>query len=220
MTIRVVLADDEPLLRTGFRMVLDAHDGFVVVAEAANGLEALSAAAAHGPDVVVMDVRMPEMDGIRATEGITRSHPHVRVLILTTFDLDEYVFAGLRAGASGFLLKNAPPGELVEAIRTVAAGNAVVAPRATRRLLDTFAHHLPAASGVPADERLALLTPRERDVMRAIAQGKSNQEIAADLHLSEATVKSHVSRILTKLGLRDRVQVAICAYQSRLVDQG
>ena len=139
MTIRVVLADDEQLLRVGFRMILDAHDDFEVVAEAANGREAIAAAAAHQPEVVVMDVRMPELDGIAATEAITREHPDVRVLILTTFDLDEYAFAGLRAGASGFLLKNAPPDELVAAIRTVAAGDAVVAPRVTRRLLDTFA---------------------------------------------------------------------------------
>lgn len=218
MTIRVVLADDEGLLRVGFRMILDAHDDFEVVAEAANGREAIAAADAHHPDVMVMDVRMPDVDGIGATEAITRDHPDVRVLILTTFDLDEYAFAGLRAGASGFLLKNAPPDELVAAIRTVAAGDAVVAPRVTRRLLDTFAQHMPTATQAARDQRLAQLTDRERDVLQTLALGQSNQEIAASLCLSEATVKSHVSRILAKLGLRDRVQAVIFAYQARLVE--
>jgi DNA-binding NarL/FixJ family response regulator len=218
MTIRVVLADDEQLLRVGFRMILDAHQDFEVVAEAADGSEAVAAAAAHRPDVVVMDVRMPELDGIAATEAIVGSHPDVRVLILTTFDLDEYAFAGLRAGASGFLLKNAPPDELVAAIRTVAAGDAVVAPRVTRRLLDTFARHIPTTTQLARDQRLAQLTERERDVLQALAVGQSNHEIAASLTLSEATVKSHISRILTKLGLRDRVQAVIFAYESRLVE--
>jgi DNA-binding NarL/FixJ family response regulator len=217
MTIRVVLADDEQLLRVGFRMILDAHADFEVVAEAATGREAIAAAATHCPDVIVMDVRMPELDGIGATETITRDHPEVRVLILTTFDLDEYAFAGLRAGASGFLLKNAPPDELVAAIRTVAAGDAVVAPRVTRRLLDTFAQHMPTTTPAVRDQRLAQLTDRERDVLRAISLGQSNQEIAASLCLSEATVKSHVSRVLGKLGLRDRVQAVIFAYETRLV---
>jgi DNA-binding NarL/FixJ family response regulator len=218
MTIRVVLADDEQLLRVGFRMILDAHGDFEVVAEARDGREAVAAAEAHRPDVIVMDVRMPEMDGIAATEAITREHPGVRVLILTTFDLDEYAFAGLRAGASGFLLKNAPPDELVAAIRTVAAGDAVVAPRVTRRLLDTFAQRIPTATQLARDERLAGLTDREREVLQAIALGQSNQEIAGSLFVSEATVKSHVSRILAKLELRDRVQAVIFAYETRLVE--
>ena len=218
MTVRVVLADDEQLLRVGFRMILDAHRDFEVVAEAGDGHAAVAAAAAHRPDVVVMDVRMPELDGIAATGTITRTHPEVRVLILTTFDLDEYAFAGLRAGASGFLLKNAPPDELVAAIRTVAAGDAVVAPRVTRRLLDTFAQRMPTASQAARDQRLDQLTDREREVLQAIALGQSNQEIAASLSLSEATVKTHVSRILAKLGLRDRVQAVIFAYESRLVE--
>jgi DNA-binding NarL/FixJ family response regulator len=218
MTVRVVLADDEQLLRVGFRMILDAHDGFDVVAEAATGREAVAATAAHRPDVIVMDVRMPDMDGIAATEAITRDHPRVRVLILTTFDLDEYAFAGLRAGASGFLLKNAPPAELVAAIRTVAAGDAVVAPRVTRRLLDTFAQRLPTTAQATQEARLAQLTDREREVLYSIALGRSNQETAAALCLSEATVKSHVSHILAKLGLRDRVQAVIFAYETRLVE--
>jgi DNA-binding NarL/FixJ family response regulator len=216
--IRVVLADDEPLLRVGFRMILDAHGDFDVVAEAANGTQAIAAAEAHQPDVVVMDVRMPEMDGISATQAITRNNPHIRVLILTTFDLDEYAFDGLRAGASGFLLKNAPPEELVAAIRTIAAGDAVVAPRVTRRLLDTFAQRMPTGAEVARDERLAQLTDRERDVLRALALGQSNQEIAVSLSVSEATVKTHISRILAKLDLRDRVQAVIFAYETRLVE--
>ena len=218
MTIRLVLADDEQLLRVGFRMILDAYDEFEVIAEAANGREAVAAAAAHRPDVIVMDVRMPELDGIAATEMITREQPDVRVLILTTFDLDEYAFAGLRAGASGFLLKNVPPDQLVAAIRTVAAGDAVVAPRVTRRLLETFAQRLPTAAQAARDQRLSQLTDRERDVLQAMAVGQSNNEIAASLCVSEATVKSHVSRILAKLGLRDRVQAVIFAYETRLIE--
>jgi DNA-binding NarL/FixJ family response regulator len=218
VTTRVVLADDEQLLRVGFRMILDAHGGFEVVAEASDGREAVAAAREHHPDVIVMDVRMPEMDGIAATEAVTNELPDVRVLILTTFDLDEYAFAGLRAGASGFLLKNAPPDELVAAIRTVADGDAVVAPRVTRRLLETFAARMPTETQQSRDARLEQLTDRERDVLEAIALGQSNQEIAASLFLSEATVKSHVSRILAKLGLRDRVQAVIFAYETRLVE--
>lgn len=218
MSIRVVLADDEQLLRVGFRMILDAHGDFDVVAEAATGREAIDAAAAHSPDVVVMDVRMPDLDGIAATGTIVRDHPGVRVLILTTFDLDEYAFAGLRAGASGFLLKNAPPDELVAAIRTVAAGDAVVAPRITRRLLETFASRLPTATQTSVDRRLAQLTEREREVLHALALGQSNLEIAASLTLSEATVKSHISRILAKLDLRDRVQAVVFAYETKLVE--
>jgi DNA-binding NarL/FixJ family response regulator len=218
MTIRVVLADDEQLLRVGFRMILDAHRDFEVVAEAGDGREAVAAAETHRPDVIIMDVRMPELDGVAATEIITREWPEVRVLILTTFDLDEYAFDGLRAGASGFLLKNAPPDDLVTAIRTVAAGDAVVAPRVTRRLLDTFAQRMPTATQASRDERLAQLTEREREVLQAMAIGQSNHEISASLHLSEATVKSHVSRILGKLSVRDRVQAVIFAYETRLVE--
>jgi DNA-binding NarL/FixJ family response regulator len=213
--------DDQSLLRMGFRMVLGAHEGMDVVGEAADGAEAVKAVAELKPDVVVMDVRMPVMDGVEATARITAEHPDVRVLILTTFDLDEYAFAGLRAGASGFLLKNVPPEELVAAIRTVASGDAVVAPRVTRRLLETFAESLPLPGGASGssepDERLAALTEREREVLSNLALGQTNLEIAAALHLSEATVKTHVSRILSKLGLRDRVQAVVFAYETRLV---
>ncbi|HEX3824906.1 MAG TPA: response regulator transcription factor [Mycobacteriales bacterium] len=216
--LSVLLVDDQPLLRLGFRMVLEAHEGLVVVGEAADGETAVAAALELCPDVIVMDVRMPGVDGIAATERITTAQPDSKILILTTFDLDEYAFAGLRAGASGFLLKDVPPDELVAAIRTVASGDAVVAPRVTRRLLDTFARDLPTASdSIEPDQRLDVLTDRERDVLGALALGKSNLEIAATLHLSEATVKSHVSRILAKLGLRDRVQAVIFAYETRLI---
>jgi DNA-binding NarL/FixJ family response regulator len=215
---RVLLVDDQSLLRMGFRMVLGAHDGMEVVGEAADGAEAIAAVAELSPDVVVMDVRMPVMDGVEATAAITAQHPDVRVLILTTFDLDEYAFAALRAGASGFLLKNVPPEELVAAIRTVASGDAVVAPRVTRRLLETFAEKLPMPTGDDQpDARLATLTDREREVLGNLALGQTNLEIAAALHLSEATVKTHVSRILSKLGLRDRVQAVVFAYETRLV---
>ncbi|HEX4432474.1 MAG TPA: response regulator transcription factor [Frankiaceae bacterium] len=210
--------DDQSLLRMGFRMVLGAHEGMDVVGEAADGAEAIAAVAELKPDVVVMDVRMPVMDGVEATAQITVQHPDVRVLILTTFDLDEYAFAALRAGASGFLLKNVPPEELVAAIRTVASGDAVVAPRVTRRLLETFAEKLPMPTGDDQpDTRLATLTDREREVLGSLALGQSNLEIAAALHLSEATVKTHVSRILSKLSLRDRVQAVVFAYETRLV---
>jgi DNA-binding NarL/FixJ family response regulator len=218
VSISVLLVDDQPLLRLGFRMVLDAHEGLHVVGEAADGEAAVRAASELLPDVIVMDVRMPGMDGITATAQITAAQPGSKILILTTFDLDEYAFAGLRAGASGFLLKDVPPDELIAAIRTVASGDAVVAPRVTRRLLDTFANLLPTTlAGTEPDQRLTALTDRERDVLGAMALGKSNLEIAASLHLSEATVKSHVSRILGKLGLRDRVQAVIFAYETRLI---
>src|SRR6201994_728251 len=202
----------------GFRMVLGAHEGMDVVGEAGDGAEAVKAVAELKPDVVVMDVRMPVMDGVEATALITAEHPDVRVLILTTFDLDEYAFAGLRAGASGFLLKNVPPEELVAAIRTVASGDAVVAPRVTRRLLETFAGSLPTPDAdEQPDDRLAALTEREREVLGSLALGQTNLEIAAALHLSEATVKTHVSRILSKLGRRDRVQAVVFVYETRLV---
>ncbi|MFF4416099.1 response regulator [Streptosporangium sp. NPDC001559] len=217
MTIRVLLADDESLLRMAFTMVLDAQPDMEAVGEAADGAEAVRLARTLRPDVVLMDVRMPGMDGIEATGRITRVSPSSKVLILTTFDLDEYAFAGLRAGASGFLLKNALPEELLAAIRNVAAGDAVVSPRITRRLLETFAHRLPHGEHPVFDERLERLTAREREVLVEVARGLSNTEIAAELHLAEATVKTHLGRILLKLELRDRVQAAVFAYESRLV---
>jgi DNA-binding NarL/FixJ family response regulator len=212
----VLLVDDEPLVRLGFSMVLAAHDDLQVVGEAGNGAEAVELAGRLRPDVVVMDVRMPVLDGVAATRRIVSAGLPSRIVVLTTFDLDEYAFAALQAGASGFLLKNTQPAELVAAIRTVARGDAVVAPRVTRRLLETFAGQLPAADRT-ADPRLARLTDREREVLVQVATGRSNAEIAAELTLSELTVKTHVGRILTKLGLRDRTQAAVLAYQERLV---
>jgi DNA-binding NarL/FixJ family response regulator len=212
----VLLVDDEPLVRLGFSMVLAAHDDLQVVGEAGNGAEAVELAGRLRPDVVVMDVRMPVLDGVAATRRIVSAGLPSRIVVLTTFDLDEYAFAALQAGASGFLLKNTQPAELVAAIRTVARGDAVVAPRVTRRLLETFAGQLPTADRT-ADPRLARLTDREREVLVQVATGRSNAEIAAELTLSELTVKTHVGRILTKLELRDRTQAAILAYRERLV---
>lgn len=219
--VRVLLVDDEPLLRMAFTMVLDAQADMAVVGEAGDGAQAVRMARRLRPDVVLMDVRMPGTDGIEATARIIEGCPESRVLILTTFDLDEYAFAGLRAGASGFLLKNALPEELLAAIRAVAAGDAVVAPRITRRLLEHFAHRLPApGEGAGEDERLGRLTAREREVLVEVGRGLSNTEIAGSLHLAEATVKTHLSRILVKLELRDRVQAVVFAYESRLVRPG
>ncbi|MDX6353562.1 MAG: hypothetical protein QOF98_465 [Streptomyces sp.] len=219
--IRVLLVDDEPLLRMAFSMVLDAQSDMSAVGEASDGEDALRKARALRPDVVLMDVRMPGTDGIEATARIVKEIPQSRVLILTTFDLDEYAFAGLRAGASGFLLKNALPEELLTAIRSVAAGDAVVAPRITRRLLEHFAHQLPSPGGTAetpgSDERLTRLTARERQVLIEVGRGLSNAEIAAGLRLAEATVKTHLGRILVKLVLRDRVQAVVFAYEARLV---
>jgi DNA-binding NarL/FixJ family response regulator len=212
----VLLVDDEPLVRLGFSMVLAAHDDLQVVGEAGNGAEAVELTGRLRPDVVVMDVRMPVLDGVAATRRIVSAGVPSRVVVLTTFDLDEYAFAALQAGASGFLLKNTEPAELVAAIRTVARGDAVVAPRVTRRLLETFAAQLPSADRT-ADPRLARLTDREREVLVQVATGRSNAEIAAELTLSELTVKTHVGRILTKLELRDRTQAAVLAYRERLV---
>lgn len=212
----VLLVDDEPLVRLGFSMVLAAHDDLRVVGEAGNGAEAVELAGRLRPDVVVMDVRMPVLDGVAATRRIVSAGLPSRIVVLTTFDLDEYAFAALQAGASGFLLKNTEPAELVAAIRTVARGDAVVTPRVTRRLLETFAGQLPTADRT-TDPRLARLTDREREVLVQVATGRSNAEIAAELTLSELTVKTHVGRILTKLELRDRTQAAILAYQERLV---
>ena len=214
--IRVLLADDQPLLRMGFRMILEAHEGLDVVGEAADGAQAVAAVTELEPDVIVMDVRMPGLDGIEATRRIVADRPETRILILTTFDVDEYAVEGLKAGASGFLLKDVPPAELVAAIHTVAEGDAVVAPTVTRRLLDRFIRGEVEEDGVDA-ARLEVLTPREREVLELIGLGHTNQEIAEQLTLSEATVKTHVSRILGKLGLRDRVQAVIFAYQTRLV---
>ena len=216
---RLLLADDQALIRMGFRMVLEAEDDLEVVGEADDGRSAVSQAVALRPDVVLMDVRMPGMNGIEATERIVAEAPEAKVLILTTFDLDEYAFAGLRAGASGFLLKNAEPAELVGAIRAVGAGDAVISPRVTRRMLEMFSDHLPATGEAPsgADPRLAELTPREVEVLKAVAEGLSNAEVADRLFLSEATVKTHVGRILAKLGVRDRVQAVILAYETKLV---
>jgi DNA-binding NarL/FixJ family response regulator len=212
----VLLVDDEPLVRLGFSMVLAAHDDLQVVGEAGNGAQAVELAGRLRPDVVVMDVRMPVLDGVAATRRIVSAGLPSRIVVLTTFDLDEYAFAALQAGASGFLLKNTEPAVLVAAIRTVARGDAVVAPRVTRRLLETFAGQLPTADRT-ADPRLARLTDREREILVQVATGRSNAEIAAELTLSELTVKTHVGRILTKLELRDRTQAAILAYQERLV---
>ena len=212
----VLLVDDEPLVRLGFSMVLAAHEDLQVVGEAGNGVEAVELTGRLRPDVVVMDVRMPVLDGVAATRRIVSAGVPSRVVVLTTFDLDEYAFAALQAGASGFLLKNTEPAELVAAIRTVARGDAVVAPRVTRRLLETFAAQLPSADRA-ADPRLARLTDREREVLVQVATGRSNAEIAAELTLSELTVKTHVGRILTKLELRDRTQAAVLAYRERLV---
>ncbi|PZR53132.1 DNA-binding response regulator [Xylanimonas oleitrophica] len=215
----VLLVDDQTLMRVGFRLVIESEPDLEVVGEAADGRVALDQVAALRPDVVVMDIRMPGMDGIEATRRIVADHPGSRVLVLTTFDVDDLAFAALRAGASGFLLKSSRPDELVDAIRTVAAGTAVVAPRVLRRMLDLFAPHLPAArhaSPDGLDPRLSTLTPRELDVLRLIAEGASNSEIAAELVVSETTVKTHVGNVFLKLGARDRVQAVIIAYECGL----
>ncbi|MCO5307921.1 MAG: response regulator transcription factor [Austwickia sp.] len=225
--IRLLLADDQALVRAGFRMVLDAQPDMSVVGEVGDGqaaVDAVSAAAAGVsgaalPDVVLMDIRMPGLDGVAATQRIVDSGVATKILVLTTFDLDEYVFASLRAGASGFLLKDAGPEELLTAIRAVHSGEAVVAPSATRRLLDRFVPTLPATVEEmrSPDERLAALTEREREVLAAVGRGLTNAEIAADLFLAEATVKTHIGHILAKLQLRDRVQMVVLAYDTGLV---
>jgi DNA-binding NarL/FixJ family response regulator len=222
VSVSVLLADDQPLLRRGFRMILEAEGDISVAAEAGNGEEAVDLARRHTPDVVLMDIRMPGTDGIEATRRITAAGAGVRVLVLTTFDLDEYAFGALRAGASGFLLKDVRPAELVAAIRTVATGDAVISPRVTRRLLEEYSQVLPLSSAQRAQRypQLDALTEREREVLIAVARGLSNTEIAAALYVSEATVKSHVGRILAKLGLRDRVQVVVLAYEAGLIQPG
>ena len=213
MSARIFLVDDQALVRGGFRMLIDAQPDMEVVGEASNGRAALEALAVTHADVVLMDVRMPELDGVQATEQLAGSGP--KVIVLTTFDLDEYVFAAIRAGASGFLLKDARPEELLGAIRAVLRGDAVVAPSATRRLLEHVAGTLPAQTA--EDPRLALLTPREREVLLEVAGGRSNAEIGAKLFMAEATVKTHVGRLLAKLDQRDRVQLAVFAYETGLV---
>jgi DNA-binding NarL/FixJ family response regulator len=210
--LRVVIADDQPMMRAGFKAVLEATGDIQVVAEASTGAEAVAAAKQHAPDVVLMDIRMPEMDGIEAT----RQLPRQRVLILTTFGLDDYIIAALRAGASGFLLKDAPTAQVVDAVRAVAAGDAVLSPAVTRQLLDQVGRRLPAAVS-QNPEALTRLTEREREVLRMLAAGLTNAEIAHALVVTEATVKSHVSNLLGKLGLRDRVQAVIYAYETRLI---
>jgi DNA-binding NarL/FixJ family response regulator len=214
--IRLLLADDQALLRTGFRMVLGAEPDLEVVGEAGDGVQALDLARRLLPDVVLMDIRMPRMDGVAATRAIVSAGLPVRVLVLTTFDLEEYVVGALRAGASGFLAKDVPADDLIAAIRTVAAGDAVVAPRILRRLLDRFATALPDLDAAPR-KALDQLTDREREVLVQLAHGLSNAEIAQALSVSETTVKTHVGHVLAKLGLRDRVQAVVMAYEMGLV---
>ena len=222
MPIRVMLVDDQELLRTGFRMVLQSQQDIEVVAEAGDGVQALEVLAVSEVDVVLMDVRMPILDGVETTRRLQQelAENAPKVLILTTFDLDEYAFAALKAGASGFLLKDVPPAELVAAIRAVCGGDAVVAPTTTRRMIDRFASVLPSSQPPLDTPELARLTDREREVLLLIAEGLSNGEIAFRLSLSEATVKTHVGRILTKLELRDRVQAVVLAYETGLVRAG
>jgi DNA-binding NarL/FixJ family response regulator len=219
VTIRVAVVDDQALVRGGFAMVLGHQDDIEVVAQAGTGLEAIEAARTHRPDVILMDIRMPEMDGLEATSRIVaESDWEVRVLILTTFEPDEYVYKALRAGASGFVLKDIPPEDLPTAVRTVAHGGALLAPSITRRLIGQFATRL--AVDTTLSGRLQRLTDREREVVAAIARGSSNAEISDEFFIGAATVKSHVSNILTKLGLRDRAQVVVFAYESGLVEAG
>jgi DNA-binding NarL/FixJ family response regulator len=217
---RVVIADDQMLVRSGFRLILSSA-GIPVVAEAADGTQAVAAALKHQPDVMLMDIRMPEMDGLEATRRILASRPghDMRIIILTTFDLDQYVYAALSAGASGFLLKDVSPEHLIAAVRLVRCGDALLAPSITRRLVERYSGHQPSSlAQVSAD--LSALTPRELEVLGLIARGLSNAELAAELTLSEATVKTHVARILTKLQLRDRVQAVVLAYETGLVSPG
>ncbi|MGK8557483.1 response regulator [Nocardia gipuzkoensis] len=219
MSVRVIVVDDQALVRTGFTMVLRIHPDIEVLAEAGTGVEAIEAAHRHRPDVILMDIRMPEMDGLEATARImAEADWDVRVLILTTFDPDEYVYRALRAGASAFVLKDMPADQLAAAVRTVADGGALLAPSITRRLIGRFARRLTIDTAVAS--RLQRLSDRERDVMVAVARGASNAEIAAQLFIGAATVKSHVSSILTKLGLRDRAQIVVFAYESGLVEAG
>ncbi|MCI0155325.1 response regulator transcription factor [Leifsonia shinshuensis] len=218
--LRILLVDDQALVRLGFRMVLEAEPDLQVVGEAADGAEAIRLAVETRPDVILMDVRMPTLDGIEATRRIVAANPAARIIILTTFDLDEYAFGGLRAGASGFLLKDARPSELTAAIRAVATGDAAVSGRVTRAMLELFADRLPASGGTPAGaDPAAALTPREREILLAMADGLTNGEIGAKFFLTESTVKTHVGRVLSKLQLRDRVHAVIFAYDNGLVER-
>jgi DNA-binding NarL/FixJ family response regulator len=217
VSIRVLIADDQSLVRAGFRLVLENHDDIEVVGEASNGEEAVHSAGRLEPDVVLMDIRMPALDGIAATREITARHP-AKVLVLTTYDLDEYVYDALQAGASGFLLKDTPPAQLADGIRAVAGGEALLAPTVTRRLIEEFARFGPARRTRPAE--LDELTPRELDVLRLLARGMSNAEIAETLVLGDTTIKTHVAHVLGKLGLRDRVQAVVLAYETGLVVPG
>jgi DNA-binding NarL/FixJ family response regulator len=212
--LRVLIADDQTLVRAGFRRLLEGEDDIDVVAEAGDGGDAVTETIKHRPDVVLMDIRMPRMDGIAATSHIVAEYPEVAVLMLTTYDLDEYVFAALRAGASGFLLKDSPPDELINAIRVVGRGDALIAPSVTRRLIAEFTARLPPQVELPP------ISPRERDVLIGVARGLNNAEIAGELFIGEATVKSHVSSLLTKLGCRDRVQLVVRAYEAGIVVPG
>lgn len=217
--VRLILVDDQELVRAGFRMVLDATPDMTVVAEASDGLAAVDAVEEHEVDVVLMDIRMPRLDGVEATRRICELPAAPRVVVLTTFDLDEYVFAALKAGAAAFLLKDAGPSELLAAIRAVHRGDSVVAPSTTRRLLERVVPNLPS-SGETGDTKLDVLTEREREVLEAVGRGLTNSEIATALFLAEATVKTHIGRILAKLGLRDRVQMVVVAYETGLVRTG
>jgi DNA-binding NarL/FixJ family response regulator len=216
--IRVVIADDQDLVREGLRMMLEAEPDIEVAGEAGDGAQALDAARRHDPDVLLMDVRMPTLDGIEATARLVGANGRARVLVLTTFDLDEYVYRAMKAGASGFMLKDASREQLAAGVRTVAAGEALLAPSITRRLIEDYCRRPPPSAGLP--ESAGELSPRELDVVRLLARGLSNAEIAGELIVSEATVKSHVARILSKLGLRDRVQAAVFAYESGIVRPG
>ena len=220
MSIRVLLVDDQALVRSGFRLILETRDDLDVVGEAADGREAVDLARRLRPDVILMDVRMPDVDGVEATRRLAAIGSPARVLILTTFDLDEYVYDALRAGASGFLLKDVEPAQLVDAIRVVAAGEALLAPTVTRRLLDHFADALPSTQPKPLPTALARLTERELEILKLLAGGLSNAELAELLFLSETTVKTHISSVLRKLELRDRVQAVVLAYQAGLVRPG
>jgi DNA-binding NarL/FixJ family response regulator len=218
MTLRVLVVDDQALVRAGFRLILDSEPGITVVGEAADGREAIELAMELRPDLVVMDIRMPEVDGIVATRHILQENPEARVLVLTTFDLDEYVYEALKAGASGFLLKDAPPEQLIAAVKTVASGESLLAPSITRKLIEHYVRQPTAAPNrSAADEQL---TPREVDVLELIGRGFTNAEIALHLVLSEATVKTHVAHIFDKLSLRDRAQAVVYAYESGLVHPG
>ena len=214
MTIRVLVADDQSMVRAGFRMLLAGEDDIEVVAEASNGLEAVEKSARSDPTVVLMDIRMPELDGLEATRRILAADPAARVLILTTFDLDEYVYEALRAGASGFVLKDDPPEQLLAAIRTVAAGDALLSPTVTKRVIEQFTRIPRPTPPKEIDE----LSARERDVLRLVARGLSNAEIGQELYISETTVKTHVTHVLQKLNLRDRVQVVVLAHQAGILD--